>query len=172
MLYNGCNYLCMLWLKLIHVSKRGPWWVQDVKMSIVGIYLGECWLCYDDTALYHTGLILDSKLIMWCPCGLTLTHCGVETAYGHRFESTLAQVMACCLMAPSHYLNQCCRFINWTLTTNFSETLISVLTFSLKKMRLKMSAAKWWPFCPGPQCVNVLNIIVKEWCECGKKSLT
>ena len=24
-----------------------------------------------------------------------------------RFGSTLAQVMACCLMAPSHYLNQC-----------------------------------------------------------------
>ena len=24
----------------------------------------------------------------------------------HRTESTLAQVMACCLMAPSHYLNQ------------------------------------------------------------------
>ena len=24
-----------------------------------------------------------------------------------RSESTLAQVMACCLMAPSHYLNQC-----------------------------------------------------------------
>ena len=25
----------------------------------------------------------------------------------HRFWSTLAQVMACCLTAPSHYLNQC-----------------------------------------------------------------
>ena len=25
----------------------------------------------------------------------------------HESESTLAQVMACCLMAPSHYLNQC-----------------------------------------------------------------
>ena len=25
----------------------------------------------------------------------------------HRTRSTLAQVMACCLVAPSHYLNQC-----------------------------------------------------------------
>ena len=30
-------------------------------------------------------------------------------------ESTLAQVMACCLMAPSHYLNQCWLIINKVL---------------------------------------------------------
>ena len=31
-----------------------------------------------------------------------------------RFGSTLAQVMACCLMAPSHYLNQCWLIISKT----------------------------------------------------------
>ena len=36
-----------------------------------------------------------------------LTHCGLVTLYGERSGSTLAQAMACCLMAPSHYLNQC-----------------------------------------------------------------
>ena len=30
-----------------------------------------------------------------------------DTTWRHRTGSTLAQVMACCLMAPSHYLNQC-----------------------------------------------------------------
>ena len=30
----------------------------------------------------------------------------------HRSGSTLAQVMACCLTAPSHYLNQCWLVIN------------------------------------------------------------
>ena len=30
-----------------------------------------------------------------------------DTIWRHRFGSTLAQVMACCLTAPSHYLNQC-----------------------------------------------------------------
>ena len=30
----------------------------------------------------------------------------------HRSRSTLAQVKACCLMAPSHYLNQCWLIIN------------------------------------------------------------
>ena len=30
-----------------------------------------------------------------------------DTIWRQRSGSTLAQVMACCLMAPSHYLNQC-----------------------------------------------------------------
>ena len=41
------------------------------------------------------------------------------------------------------------------LGTNFSEILIEILTFSFKKMCLKVSSAKWWPFCHG---LNVLNI--------------
>ena len=39
--------------------------------------------------------------------------------------------------------------------TNFSEILIEILTFSFKKMRLKVSSAKWRPFCLG---LNVLRI--------------
>ena len=35
------------------------------------------------------------------------------------------------------------------LGTNFSEILIEILTFSLKKMRLKLSSAKRRPFCLG-----------------------
>ena len=30
-----------------------------------------------------------------------------DSIWQHRIGSTLAQVMACCLLAPSHYLNQC-----------------------------------------------------------------
>ena len=40
------------------------------------------------------------------------------------------------------------------LGTNFSEILIGIQTFSFKKMSLKMSSAKWRPFCLG---LNVLN---------------
>ena len=43
------------------------------------------------------------------------------------------------------------------LGTNFSEILIEILTFSFKKMRLKVSSAKRWPFCPG---LNVLTDLV------------
>ena len=40
------------------------------------------------------------------------------------------------------------------LGTNFSEILIRIPTFSFKKMRLKISSARWRPFCLG---LNVLN---------------
>ena len=39
------------------------------------------------------------------------------------------------------------------LGTNFSDILIEILTFSFTKMRLKVSSAKWRPFCLG---LNVL----------------
>ena len=42
----------------------------------------------------------------------------------------------------------------WPLGTNFSEMLIGIQTFSFKKMHLKMSSAKWRPFCLG---LNVLT---------------
>ena len=44
------------------------------------------------------------------------------------------------------------------LGTNFSEILIEIITLSFKKMHLKVSSAKWQPFC---LCLNVLN--VTEW---------
>ena len=41
------------------------------------------------------------------------------------------------------------------LGTKFSEILIEIHTFSLKKMHLNMSSRKWWPFCD----LNVLNAL-------------
>ena len=40
------------------------------------------------------------------------------------------------------------------LGTNFSEIWIKVNTFSFKKMHLKISSGKWWPYCLS---LNVLN---------------
>ena len=40
--------------------------------------------------------------------------------------------------------------------TYFSEILFEIGKFSFKKMHLKMSSAKWWPFCLG---LNVSNVI-------------
>ena len=44
--------------------------------------------------------------------------------------------------------------LNGPLWTNFSEILIEISTFSFKKMRLKVSSAKWRPCCPA---LNVLK---------------
>ena len=44
-----------------------------------------------------------------------------------------------------------------TLGTNFSEILSAICAFSFKKMHLKMSSAKWRPFCLG---LNELTLVV------------
>ena len=54
--------------------------------------------------------------------------------------------------------------------TNFSEILIEILTFSFKKMRLKVSSAKRRPFCLG---LNVLRVIIpwlSVWLICCHRS--
>ena len=63
-----------------------------------------------------------------------------------------------------------CQAIIWTndgilltgpLGTNFSEILIRIYIFSFKKMHLKLSSAKWRPFC---LCVSVfMYIYVKSY---------
>ena len=47
------------------------------------------------------------------------------------------------------YLNQYWAILNWTLETNSMEILIKTRSFSFMKMHLKISSAKWRPFCPG-----------------------
>ena len=41
------------------------------------------------------------------------------------------------------------------LGTKFSEMLVEIHTFSIKKIHLKMSSEKWRPFCLG------LNVLIK-----------
>ena len=48
--------------------------------------------------------------------------------------------------------------------TKFSEIRIKMRRFSLKKINMKMSSAKWRPFCLG---LNVLyNELIDDICEC------
>ena len=42
--------------------------------------------------------------------------------------------------------------------TNFREILIGIQTFSFMKMRLKMSSAKWRPFCLDPNVLTGIRI--------------
>ena len=47
-----------------------------------------------------------------------------DTTWWHKTGSTLAQVMACCLMATSHYLNQCWLIIR-EVPSHSSEGIIN-----------------------------------------------
>ena len=49
----------------------------------------------------------------------------------------------------------------WSSGTIFNEMLIKIYTFSLKKIHLKMSSAKWRPICLG---LNVSNIPGRQQC--------
>ena len=49
------------------------------------------------------------------------------------------------------------------LGTNFSEILIGIQTFSFTKMHLKMSSAKWRPFCLG---LNMLSVTISWSIHC------
>ena len=65
--------------------------------------------------------------------------------------SALVQIMACCLFGAKPLSKPICWVIvNWTpgdkLQCNFDK---KIQNFAFTKMHLKMSSAKWWPFCPG-----------------------
>ena len=89
---------------------------------------------------------------------LMLTHWGRVT---HICVSKLAIIGSDNGLSPGR-----CQAIIWTnagilliepLGTNFNEILIGIQIFSFKIMRLKMSSAKWRPFCLG------LNVLMHGW---------
>ena len=49
------------------------------------------------------------------------------------------------------------------LWTNFNEILIEIPPFSFKKMRLKVSSAKWWLFCLGLNELS-LRLVYNTYC--------
>ena len=54
------------------------------------------------------------------------------------------------------------RLLIGALGTNFNEILIEIHTFSFKKIHLKMSSAKWRPFCLGPNVLSQLYSVKYE----------
>ena len=103
----------------------------------------------------------SQKMCEICMKFTTLTHWGWVT---HICIDNLT------IIGPDNGLSPGrCQAIIWTnagilltgtLGTNFSEILLGIQTFSFKGMHLRMSSAKWRPFCLGP---NVL----KEGCRLG-----
>ena len=67
-----------------------------------------------------------------------------DAMWRQRSWTTLAQVMACCLMAPSHYLNQCWLMISEMLwhspDSNISQKIhkIFIVEMSLKFTNLRL----------------------------------
>ena len=67
------------------------------------VHTSQVMLCTDQEFAY---IRMTSFMYMLC-ADQELTPCSLVMPYGERSGLTLAEVMACCLTAPSHYLNQC-----------------------------------------------------------------
>ena len=92
----------------------------------------------------------------------------------HR-SSTLAQIMACCLMTPSHYLNQ-----SWLLSNGvkikasvvmmyLKNLLILFCWFSIKDY-IQMSSRKsfiLWSLSSGVPWEDGLHLLNLRWLSCG-----
>ena len=68
----------------------------------------------------------------------------IDTIWRQRSGSTLAQVMACCLMAPRHYLNQC-RLIISKIQWHFHKVPQPLIT----EISLKITYLKFHSNLPG-----------------------
>ena len=90
----------------------------------------------------------NRKLTHWgrvkhiCACRLTITGSDNGLSPGRR-QAIIWTNAGILLLGP--------------LGTNVSENSIEILTFSFTKMRLKVSSAKWRPFCLG---LNALTLLV------------
>ena len=133
---------------------------QDRFSTLAGTDQGT--MCFNHAGSQHTTLDHTSKVGTYCTeiggkqskitkiFSLTLTHWG---------RVTRICISKLTIIGSDNGLSSDRRqAIIWTnaklfligpLGTNFSEILIEILTFSFKKMRLKVSSAKRRPFCLG-----------------------
>ena len=66
-----------------------------------------------------------------------------DAIWRQRSGSTLAQVMACCLTAPSHYLNQCWFTRVRSIGIHLSTILQEILQPSITKISMKITFIKF-----------------------------
>ena len=73
-----------------------------------------------------------------------------------RSGSTLAQLMVCCLTAPSHYLNQC-GLINWLRGMHLIAISQEVLKNSICNLNEKFTRLKYFEHLPWTDVLNNLR---------------
>ena len=124
------------------------------------------WANVDPDLWHHMKLLCYNKLTHWL---LEMTNNSIE----HCQDCfSLNQVMAWCLMAPSHYLDQCWLTINKALLCWIHLRQIQWKTYnvSLTKMCLKITHLKYQPgvsesdnLWMGMICLYSLQSQITEW---------
>ena len=72
----------------------------------------------------------------------------IDAIWRHRSGSILVQVMACCLTAPSHHLNQWLLLLSEVLwhspDSNFTSAQITILCIEFENYPLKITVEPLW----------------------------
>ena len=97
---------------------------------------------------WFTVYFLDSFRIMWFVLSAVKSS-PPNAAYMHQWiASALVQIMVCRLFGAKPLSKpMLCAIVNWSLRNKFQRNFSQKSNF--KKACLKMSSAKWRPFCPG-----------------------
>ena len=92
-------------------------WLDDAMIQNTVYLILSIWLRFMLSYQYGCGYLKEP----WC-----MSLWPSDAIWWHRSWSTLARVMACCLMAPSHYLSQCWFIIKCVLwhspESNFTKS--------------------------------------------------
>ena len=119
------NVFCVFWNKSMNiVDFIRQYWSKTNAKIVNGRYV---FYITNKHLLVSTKLFLSTSMRGWNVHGLWhglwVTWPWLNSLWPsdairrQRSGSTLAQVMACCLTAPSHYLNQCWLIIIWSQVT-------------------------------------------------------
>ena len=87
-----------------------------------------------------------------------------DTIWWHRSRPTLVHVMACCLTAPSHYLNQCWVIISQVWWHSLRVISQEMLQISITDITLKMTNLNLEQHPPG---ANELTCYVLNYKQAG-----
>ena len=78
-----------------------------------------------------------------------LTHWDHVTHICQWTGSSMVQVMACCLMAPSHYLNQCWFIVNQIPRNELLWNLTKDIKLFIQENTSENVISNWGPYCSG-----------------------
>ena len=103
---------------LTNICVTRPQWVKNlIRETVPPLWWVPAFIAANNDHIHQSikfiAFLFTSRDWQLPPWGVFITHCGLVMRY--KSGSTLAQVMACCLMATNHYLNQCWFIIKGVL---------------------------------------------------------
>ena len=96
-----------------------------------------------------------TRHVITCSCCIQVNPCWhtsspARAPYMRQWiGSALVQIMDCRLFGARSLSKQCWVIVNHTISNKIQRNFNQGRNFSFTKMHLKLSSAKWRPFCPG-----------------------